>query len=88
MATDIPRLERPIDVMYVIHYALRAEAARVETLVGQLEEGGSLQPVRRIVGMATGGWAHTPMRSSSPFPLQDFPRRYKGLPAMWGVSQI
>jgi hypothetical protein len=46
MATDIPRLERPIDVMYVIHHALRAEAARVETLVGQLEEGGSLQPFR------------------------------------------
>jgi hemerythrin-like domain-containing protein len=47
MATDIPRLERPIDVMYVIHHALRAEAARVETLVGQLEEGGSLQPFRQ-----------------------------------------
>jgi hemerythrin-like domain-containing protein len=47
MATNIPRLERPIDVMYVIHHALRAEAARVETLVGQLEEGGSLQPFRQ-----------------------------------------
>lgn len=47
MATDIPRLESPIDVMYVIHHALRAEAARVETLVGQLEEGGSLQPFRQ-----------------------------------------
>ena len=47
MATDIPRLERPIDVMYVIHHALRAEAARVETLVGQLEEGGSVQPFRQ-----------------------------------------
>ena len=47
MATDIPKLECPIDVMYVIHHALRAEAARVETLVGRLEEGGSLQPVRQ-----------------------------------------
>jgi hypothetical protein len=47
MATDIPKLECPIDVMYVIHHALRAEAARVETLVGRLEKGGSLQPVRQ-----------------------------------------
>ena len=47
MATDIPKLECPIDVMYVIHHALRAEAARVETLVGRLEEGASLQPVRQ-----------------------------------------
>ena len=38
MATDIPKLERPIDMMYVIHHALRAEAAHVETLVGRLEE--------------------------------------------------
>jgi hypothetical protein len=47
MTTDIPRLESPIDAMYVIHHALRAEAARVETLVGQLEECGSLQPFRQ-----------------------------------------
>jgi hypothetical protein len=33
--------------MYVIHHALRAEAARVETLVDILEEGGSLQPFRQ-----------------------------------------
>jgi hypothetical protein len=36
MATDIPTLERPIDVMYVIHHALCAEAARVETLVAPI----------------------------------------------------
>ena len=47
MTSDIPRLESPIDAMYVIHKALRAEAARVETLVGRLEEGGSLQPFRQ-----------------------------------------
>lgn len=47
MATDIPTLECPIDAMYVIHYALRAEAARVEALVDRLEEGGSLQPFRQ-----------------------------------------
>jgi hypothetical protein len=44
---DIRTLESPIDTMYVIHRALRAEAARVETLVDLLEEGGSLQPFRQ-----------------------------------------
>ena len=47
MTSDTPILESPIDAMYVIHKALRAEAARVETLVGRLEEGGSLQPFRQ-----------------------------------------
>jgi hypothetical protein len=41
------KLESPIDAMYVIHHALRAEAARVETLVTRIEEGGSLQPFRQ-----------------------------------------
>src|SRR5688500_20304673 len=44
---DIRTLESPIDTMYVIHRALRAEAARVETLVDLLEEGGSRQPFRQ-----------------------------------------
>jgi hypothetical protein len=47
MATTIPTLECPIDAMSVIHHALRAEAARVETLVDLLDEGGSLQPFRQ-----------------------------------------
>jgi hypothetical protein len=62
MATDIPRLERPIDVMYVIHHALRAEAARVETLVGQLEEGGSLQPFRQAFSGGSWHWRTTQTR--------------------------
>lgn len=44
MTTQITKLESPIDAMYLIHKALRAEAARIEKLVGQLEIGGSLQP--------------------------------------------
>ena len=47
MATEITTLESPIDVMYLVHKALRAEAVRVERVVEQLEEGGSLQPFKR-----------------------------------------
>jgi hemerythrin-like domain-containing protein len=47
VTTDIPTLESPIDVMYLIHKALRAEAARVEMVVDQLEEGSSLHPFKQ-----------------------------------------
>jgi hypothetical protein len=33
--------------MYLIHKALRANAARVEQMIDQLEEGGGLQPFKR-----------------------------------------
>jgi hypothetical protein len=46
MMMDATRFESPIDVMSVIHQALRAEAARVEQVAGQLQEGGTLQPFR------------------------------------------
>jgi hypothetical protein len=48
MSTDVTRLDSPIDAMYLIHKALRAEAARVELAAGQLEEGGTLQPFRHV----------------------------------------
>jgi hypothetical protein len=38
VATDPRTLEHPIDAMYLLHRALRAEAARVETLAGRLGE--------------------------------------------------
>lgn len=41
--TKMTRLEQPIDVMCLIHKALRAEAAKLEGLVKTLEIGGSLQ---------------------------------------------
>jgi hypothetical protein len=62
MTTNIPRLESPIDAMYVSHHALRAEAARVETLVGQLEEGGSLQPFRQAFYRWVMDWRTTRTR--------------------------
>src|SRR5215510_10453428 len=46
MITDIAQLESPIDAMFLIHQALRAEAARVEQVVSQLQEGSTLQPFR------------------------------------------
>ncbi len=46
MIEETTRLESPVEVMYLIHKALRAEAARVEKMVGQLETGESLQPFR------------------------------------------
>ena len=44
--SQIVNLECPIDSMYLIHKALKCEAARVEEMVRLLEEGDSLQPVR------------------------------------------
>ncbi len=43
MATEITRLGSPIDAMYLIHKALRAEAVRAEEIVDQLRNGESLQ---------------------------------------------
>jgi hemerythrin-like domain-containing protein len=40
-------LEHPIDAMYWIHQALRAEAAHVQQIVEHLEEGGTLEPFRQ-----------------------------------------
>ena len=36
-------LEYPIDAMYLIHKALRADASRTKRVAGELEVGGSLQ---------------------------------------------
>lgn len=46
--TEITRLESPIDVLYLIHKAMRAKASRVEKLAGQLAIGNSLQPFRIV----------------------------------------
>jgi hypothetical protein len=39
-------LDTPIDVMYLLHKALRAQAAQVEEAVRRLQDGDSLQPFR------------------------------------------
>jgi len=62
MTAEITKLESPIDAMYLIHKALSAMAARVETLIEQLEEGGSLQPFQAAFSrwaMALGYHAET-----------------------------
>lgn len=50
---ELTSLDYPIDVMYLIHKALRAEAANVERVVEELEEGGTLQNFR----LAFNRWA-------------------------------
>lgn len=48
MTVEITKLDSPIDVMYLIHKALRAEAARVERISEQLAVGDSLQPFQEV----------------------------------------
>ncbi len=43
MAEEITKLDGPIDVMYLLHKAFRAQSARTEQLAAGLEEGGDLQ---------------------------------------------
>src|SRR5215471_9650905 len=45
--TDGSQLSHPIDAMYLMHKALRAETARVEEAVNVLEMGGSFKPFQR-----------------------------------------
>jgi hypothetical protein len=44
---DSSQLNTPIDALYLMHKALRAEADRVEEAVSQLEMGGSFKPLHR-----------------------------------------
>jgi hypothetical protein len=42
---EMTRLDSPIDVMYLLHKALRAEAVRVQEIASALTVGGSLEPL-------------------------------------------
>jgi hypothetical protein len=53
MPSEITRLEQPLDVMFLIHKALRAEATRTEEVAAALEVGSSLQPFK----LAFNSWA-------------------------------
>jgi hypothetical protein len=44
MPTEITRIDHPIDVMYLIHKAIRAEARRARQAAEQLEIGGNFKP--------------------------------------------
>jgi hypothetical protein len=44
MPTDITQLEHPIDVMYLIHKAIRAEARRTRQAAEHLAIGGNFKP--------------------------------------------
>jgi hemerythrin-like domain-containing protein len=48
MAEDITTLDSPIDVMYPLHKALRAEAGHAEEVVRALEIGDSFEPFGQV----------------------------------------
>jgi len=48
MVENSTALNSPIDVMYPIHKALRAEAARAEEVIRALEIGNSFQPLAQV----------------------------------------
>lgn len=53
MADEITNLDSPIDVMYLIHKALRAQGNRAEKEVDKLDDGSSLQGFK----LAFNAWA-------------------------------
>ncbi len=53
MPEEIESLESPIDTIYLIHKALKVEAESIETMVDNLDTGGSLQPFK----LAFNAWA-------------------------------
>ena len=57
MSNQDTRLDTPIDVMYLIHEALSAEASSVQRLIEEMEIGASLQPIRAAFNF----WATTLM---------------------------
>ena len=85
MAFDVAGLENPVDVMYLIHRALRRQAKRAQQLADGLETGGSLQPFK----LAFNDWAaallfHSdreeafmpaPLSETSPEPGGDIPEK-------------
>ena len=46
MVNEITEIGSPIEVMYLVHKALRAEAERAEEVAGRLVWGGSLRPFK------------------------------------------
>ncbi|HXH12411.1 MAG TPA: hemerythrin domain-containing protein [Alphaproteobacteria bacterium] len=75
MTAEITKLDSPIDVMYLIHKALRAEAARVEHMCARLAVGNSLQPFQEVFqrwGKALAYHAHAEDRYMTA-PLVDSP---------------
>ena len=55
MVNEITEIGSPIEVMYLVHKALRAEAERAEEMAGRLVGGGSLRPFKSGVGRSASG---------------------------------
>ena len=76
MSMQEATLETPIDVMYLIHEALTAEASEVQRLIEEMEVGASLQPVRSAFNFwATALMYHADIEDQSMTgPMTDFPQ--------------
>ena len=74
MNNEVTRLQTPIDVMYLIHEALSAEAASAQKLIENMELGSSLQPFRAAFNFwATALMYHADIEDQSMTgPMTDF----------------
>ena len=72
MGQEMIRTESPIDAMFLIHNALRAQAAKLEELVRGFQMGDSLQRVRlEFVNWAAGLMFHAEQEDQSMMRLLD-----------------
>ncbi len=79
MAPDITLLDQPIDVMYLIHKAIRVEARRTRQAAEQLEMGGNFKPFMQVFyrwAMALGYHEETEYKYIIPFLPKSPPARH------------
>lgn len=79
MTVEITQLDQPIDVMYLIHNAIRAEARRTRQAAEQLEMGGNFKPFLQVFyrwAMALGYHEETEYRHVIPFLPKSPPARH------------
>jgi hypothetical protein len=70
MSPEISQLDQPIDVMYLIHHAIRAEARRTRRAAEQLEMGGNFKSFTEVFyrwAMALGYHEETEYKYIIPF---------------------
>ena len=79
MPTHITHLDHPIDVMYLIHNAIRTEARRSRQAIEQLEAGGNFKPFLNDFyqwAMALGYHEEAEYKYVLPFLPDTLPARY------------
>ena len=79
MPPEITQFDQPIDVMYLIHNAIRAEARRTRQAAEQLEMGGNFKPFMEVFyrwAMALGYHEETEYKHIIPFLHHSPPARH------------